>query len=50
MPSPGFRGSRAMVAAECVARSSGGRGGGALGLRYRAVDFILRALGSHRRF
>lgn len=27
-----------------------GRGGGALRLRYRAVKFILRALGNHRRF
>ena len=26
------------------------RGGGALGLRDKAVDFILRALGSHRKF
>ena len=47
--SPGFRASSAMAAAECVARSRGRRGGGALGLSSSTVDFILRALGSHRR-
>lgn len=49
VPSPGFRESTTMAAAECVAMSSGRRGGRALGLRDRAVDFILRALGSHRK-